>query len=567
MRTLHLPLVLLLVTACAPIDIEGPHPAPDEPLRSQLVVMGTTDVHGWLLPYDYTAGEEVGFGLARLVPVIDSIRAAHPGRTALVDSGDLLQGNALAGVYSDPAARGRGEPHPVIEAMNWLAYDAAAIGNHEFNFGIQFMEEVFADAELPFLAPNIFVHGTDRPAYPQYTIIERQVEGRPLRIGITAGIPPGVLVWDRDHVLGRLDFPDLVESIRPLVPRMRAEGAEIIIVAAHNGLEGTSYDTAATGLALENRMADLAREVEGIDVIFLGHTHRELADSTINGVLITQANNLAQSLAVATLDIEHDGDRWRAIGKRGEVIRPDPKRSSAEFEAALDHAHQRTLAHVNRAIGTTPVAWRADSARVRDTPIIDFINEVQMRVTGADLSSAAAFDLDAVLGPGEITIAQVNRLYPYDNNTLRAVRITGRDLRMYLERSAEYYHPCPELACEMVTNRAVPGFNYDIVSGVDYELDLTRPVGERVTKLERDGQPIRDDDTFTLALNNYRQGGGGGFTMVAEAPIVYDEGESIRDLLIAEIERRGEIRPEDYFRESWRIMPEELVGRAYAEQN
>jgi 2',3'-cyclic-nucleotide 2'-phosphodiesterase/3'-nucleotidase len=163
-------------------------------------------------------------------------------------------------------------------------------------------------------------------------------------------------------------------------------------------------------------------------------------------------------------------------------------------------------------------------------------------------------------------VADIARLYIYDNNTLKAVRISGAELRAYLEKSAEYYLPCPAQRCERVTNPEVPGYNFDVISGVDYALDLTRPIGERVVRLERAGRAVAPTDSFTLALNNYRQGGGGGFTMVARAPVVYDRGESIRELLIREVERRGRISPEEYFQQNWEILPPALAQRALAEQ-
>jgi len=552
-------LLLILLAGCAlpPAD-----QAPET--RGTLVLMGTTDVHGWLVPHDYYTDERTGYGLSLLAPVIDSIRAAHPGRTALFDSGDLLQGNPLAFVFSELEP---GERHPIIHAMNLLGYDAGSVGNHEFNFGIAHFDAAVAQADFPFLAANVFHHGTDRHKYTAHTVLEREIAGRAVRIGVTGAVPPGVHVWDRQHVEGRLDFRDIAESIRPVVRHLReVEGVDVVVIPAHSGLEGTSYDTEATGLPEENAMARVAREIPAVDVIFLGHTHREIADTTINGVLITQADNWARSLAVAELEMVHDGARWRVAEKRGMIRRPDPARADAGFEAALAYAHDATRDFVIRPIGRSTTRWDAREARVRDTPIIDFINQVQRRVAGTDLSSAAAFNLDAGIPEGDISVADIARLYVYDNNTLMAVRMTGAELRAYLEKSAEYYNECPEMRCERVTNPAVPGFNYDIVLGVDYTLDITRPIGERVVRLERDGRPVRDDETFTLALNNYRAGGGGGFPAVAAAEVVYDRGESIRDLLIEEIERRGTISPADYFEPNWELVPAELAERALREQ-
>ncbi|WP_420124988.1 bifunctional metallophosphatase/5'-nucleotidase [Longimicrobium sp.] len=555
-------LALAALAGCAGAPRTDPTPAPAVATEGRLVLMGTTDLHGWVLPYDYYTGQRTDNGLAALVPLIDSVRAAHPQRTVLVESGDLLQGNAMDFVHRELLAR---EQHPLVHAMNLVGYDAAAIGNHEFNYGIQHLEQAAAGANFPFLSANIFDAGTTDHAYPAYTLVERTVGGRKVRIGITSVTPPGVLIWDRDNVQGRLDFREIVSSVRPVVAEMRARGADIVMVAAHSGLEGSSYDTAATGVPTENASSAMAREIPGIDVIFMGHTHREVVDTTINGVLVQQAKNWGTSLAVAELDLRFDGSRWAIASKRGRILRPAPGSTSPRLEAELAQAHERTRAYVAQVIGTSEAEWTSALSRTRDTPILDLINDVQTRVTGAELSAASAFSLTSRIPRGPVTVADVAGLYVYDN-TLKAIRISGAQLRAYLEKSAEYYLPCPGSACGTLTNPAVPGYNYDVVSGVDYTLDLTRPVGQRLTRLERNGRAVTPADSFTIAINNYRASGSGGFSMLLGAPVVYDRGEGIRDLLIEEIRRRGTLRPADVFRQNWEIVPAALAERAAVEQ-
>ncbi|HET6230198.1 MAG TPA: 5'-nucleotidase C-terminal domain-containing protein [Longimicrobiaceae bacterium] len=528
-----------------------------------LVLVGTTDTHGWLLPYDYYTGRETENGLSRLAPQIDSIRDANPGRTALFDSGDLLQGTPLDFVYSRSAP---GEVHPVALAMNLMRYDAAAIGNHEFNYGIDHLNEVAGQMRFPLMSANVFRAGTNEHAYEPYTLIERNVGGRPVRIGITAVTPPGVAIWDRDRVAGRLDFRDIVASVRPVIAEMRSRGADVIVVTAHSGLEGSSYDTAATHVPVENAAADMARQVPGIDVIFLGHTHRELADTTIGTTLLTQAKNWGTSIAVADVGVEMRGGRWRVTEKHGKILRPRPGADSPELRAALAEAHRRTQGYVGRRIGTSTAEWTSTDARVRDTPILDLINDVQRRVTGADLSAAAAFSLTSHIPRGPVTVADVAGIYIYDN-TLKSIRISGAQLRAFLEKSAEYYLPCPGGSCPRVTSTTVPGYNFDVVSGVDYTIDLTKPVGQRITRLERNGRPVAPADSFTMAVNNYRASGSGGYSMLIGALVVYDRGESIRDLMIADIQRRGTLSSGDVFRKNWEIVPAALAERALAEQN
>jgi 2',3'-cyclic-nucleotide 2'-phosphodiesterase/3'-nucleotidase/5'-nucleotidase len=550
------------------------------------VLLGTTDLHGRIYPYDYYTGRETDHGLALLAPLIDSVRAANPGRTYLFDSGDILQGNPLLFYFARAQAGGgaqgdgppsgaviAGTPNPIIRAMNLLGYSAAAIGNHEFNYGIAHLEQATAEAGFPLISANIFRHGTAEHAYLPYVILPHVVaEGDTIRIGVTANTPPGVHVWDRSHVEGRLEFRDIVASVGAAVGELRAAGADLVLVLSHGGFEGTSYDTASTGLTAENVVAELVEEVPGIDVVFLGHTHRELADSTIvtatnpRGVLLTQASNWARSLAVATLRLERGAaGRWSVASKGASLLRPRPERADTAFLDSMRWEHERTVAYVNSVVGHSPVRWEAREARVRDTPILDFINEVMRQRAGTDLSATAAFSTSAAIPAGEITVADLAGLYVYDN-TLRAVRITGAELRAFLEKSAEYYHGWPAPAGGTVTDFSVPGYNFDVVSGVDYTIDLSRPLGERITELRYRGAPVRPEQSFTLALNNYRQGGGGGYEMVANAPVVYDRQEDIRELLIEEVRRRGTIRPEDYFRENWRIMPAEAAAEALGEQ-
>ena len=221
--------------------------------------------------------------------------------------------------------------------------------------------------------------------------------------------------------------------------------------------------------------------------------------------------------------------------------------------AATDAVHRETVAYVTTPIGTTPERWSADSARLKDTPLIDFILETERKAAGSDLASTAAFSTDLVMGPGPITIAQVAQLYPYDN-TLRAVRITGKQLRDYLEFSSRYYRTPASPTSPLQTDPQIPGYNFDVVAGVDYVIDVSRPIGSRITRLDYKGAPVRDTDTFTMALNNYRQTGGGGYAMLSGAPVVYDKQQEIRQLLIDEVRRRGVLRQADYFTPNWRLV-------------
>ena len=520
----------------------------------QLVIAGTTDVHGWLRGWDYFADAvDSSRGLTRIATIVDSVRAANPDRVVLVDAGDDLQGTAITSV----ALRDSLLPNPIMQAMNALRYDAGVIGNHEFNYGLPYLNRAVAQATFPMLAANVY-----RPDGGQPYMARALVNRGGIRVAVVGATTPGSMVWDGDKLRGRVEVRDILPTVRASVSDARAQGADVVVVVLHSGLDGpSSYDTVTTGVASENVAARVAREVPGIDVVIFGHSHRELPDTMIGSVLLQQPRNFAGSLSVATLTLVKEGEHHRVVARHGQVIRA---RGHAEQEAMLtvtESAHERARKHVAEALGSTPVAWRADSARVMDTPIIDFVLEVQRRAANSDLASTSAFNLNAEFGPGAITRADIAELYPYENNRLRAVRITGKQLRDYLEFSARYFRANPRP--DSLIDPSIPGFNFDIVAGVDYVIDLTRPIGERITQLTRSGRPVTDTDTFTMALNDYRQSGGGGYSMLQGAPLVYDQDQIIRELLIEEVGRAGTLRPADYFGRNWRIVPDSMAGAAY----
>ncbi len=518
-----------------------------------LVVAATTDVHGRLRAWDYFADTaEATRGLARLATAVDSLRRAHPGRVILLDGGDLLQGNPMTYV----ASRTPSVPHPVMAAMNAMRYDAAAVGNHEFNYGVPFLEQAVAQARFPFLAANARRTDGSR-AFPAFVMIERAG----VKVGIVGATNPGANIWDRGNLRGRLTVTDIAPAVRSAVDSVRAAGAEFVVAILHSGIGGPpSFDT--TGVGNENVAGEVARQVPGIDLIVVGHSHREVADTTINGVLIMQPRQWAGSLAVATVRLQNRGASWNVIEKRGQLVRARGFDESPAVVQAVAAQHDAARAATNRAIGTTGAAWRADSARTHDTPLVDFVLDVERRVFGADLSSTAAFDLGASLGPQKITVAQLARLYPYEN-TLQLVKISGATLRAYLEQSARYFLVRPGAEPTVTTDPDIPGYNFDIVGGAEYVMDLSRPMGERIASLRVRGRAVAPTDSFTLAVNNYRAGGGGGYGMLRGAPVLRDTQVEIRDLLIAEIDRRGALKAAEFTDRHWRIEPAAYAAAAY----
>lgn len=530
--------------AVAPYSVKSCRPGTAVDLK----IAATTDVHGHLRGWDYYDDRpDTLRGLARAATIIDSVRAANPGRVLLVDAGDLLQGTPLTYLASRRPTSAR---NPVIAAMNVMRYDAAAIGNHEFNYGVPYLNRAVAQAHFPMLSANTSGVGDSRP-YRAFTIVHR--DG--VAVGIVGATTPGPDLWDASNLSrARLHLGDIVPAVRAGVIAARAGGADVIVVVLHSGLdEPSSYDTATTGVASENVAARVAREIPGINVVVYGHSHRENPGVTIGRTLLVQPKNWATSVAIATVEVTCSTARRLAPASQATavLIQSAGHPEDAAVVNAVQAAHAATLSYVNSAIGTTPDAWRSDSARMEPTGITGFILDVERRAAHAELASTAAFDLDAHLGPGPITVAELAQLYPYEN-TLRAVRITGTQLRAYLEYSNRYYRTNADR--QLIPDTTVAGYNFDVVSGVDYLVDVSRPVGGRIVALKYHGSDVKPTDTFTIALNNYRQSGGGGYSMLSGAPVVYDQQQDIRQLLIDEVTRLHEIRQADYRTNNWSFV-------------
>jgi 2',3'-cyclic-nucleotide 2'-phosphodiesterase (5'-nucleotidase family) len=519
---------------------------------AHVVLVATTDVHGHATDWDYALQHPFAGGLARVATVVDSLKARYPGEVVVMDAGDLLQGDAFATYFARIKPH---DPHPLIEAMNLTGYDVATLGNHEFDWGLGPMRQAISGAAFPYVSGNIYTLAGDTLLYPPYVVLRR--EG--VRIGVAGFTTPGAMVWDREQLQGKVRIDRIPAAASRVMEAMRRE-TDVAVALVHSGMDGpASYDT--TGIGGEHAAASLATFLVRPDVVVVGHSHREMRDSVIGGVHFVQPSPFGGSVSITHLDLIRQDDRWRLTRVRSELVSTARVAPSTRVTQRLARAHAAVLAWVDTPLGTASGPMRAYAARVEPTPILAFVNAVQRKRTGADLSAVSAFDLQAGFDSGSIRLGQVVALYPYDN-TLRAVRVTGAQLEAYLEHSARYFRADP--VDRISINDSVPGYNYDVIAGARYEIDLRRPVGDRIRNLAVGGRRVRPADTFTLALNSYRQTGAGGYTMLRGAPVVYDKGENIRDLLIEEIRSRGKIDPADYAGRDWRIVPEATAAAVRA---
>jgi 2',3'-cyclic-nucleotide 2'-phosphodiesterase/3'-nucleotidase len=383
------------------------------------------------------------------------------------------------------------------------------------------------------------------------------------KIGILGLTTPGIKIWDRHNVEGKQDFGDILKAAHRWIPEMKAKGADTIVVTIHSGL-GEPYDETYGGYAAdagappENVSAKLADEFPNdISVILLGHSHQDLPKKEHHGVLLTQAMKWGQRLAVVDMHLEKVNGKWKVTKKDSTTLKTDGVKPDAGLLEATRAAHRQTLAYVNAPIGVSTGEWTAKRSRVEDTAIMDFINEVQIAKTGAHLSAASVFNAGAHLPKGTLTVADIASLYVYEN-TLTKIVLTGKQLKEYLENSASYFNAYKPGGA--LFDYKQPAYNHDMVSGVDYVVDTSKPVGKRVSGIKWQGKPVTDGMKFTMALNSYRQNGGGGYTMIKQAPVKQAIYTEIRELMLDYVKEQRTISPEKTFKRNWTLVQADQIA-------
>jgi 2',3'-cyclic-nucleotide 2'-phosphodiesterase/3'-nucleotidase len=575
----------------------------------KLRILETSDVHMNLLPYDYYQDKPVEeFGLARTVTLIKAARAEAPNHL-LIDNGDLLQGSPLGDYIAKVKPLKAGELHPAFKVMNALAYDAANVGNHEFNFGLPFLRQSLAGAAFPYVNANIYLDDGGDPAkaknaFTPYVLLERRFTDEAgathtLKVGVIGFAPPQVLQWDRDHLLGRVLARDIVETARLFVPRMKAAGADIVIAVPHSGFE--FGETVFFG---ENAVAKLA-EVPGIDAILFGHSHGEfpgrsfskhakvdLDRGTINGVPATMPGSWGNNLGVIDLVLDRSEGRWKVTDARAQ-LRPVYDRAARKSLAAADPMvaelirteHEGTVAHMRAEVATSAVPIQSYFAQVADDPSVQIVSQAQLAYAKKALAATpfAALPLLSAAAPfktggrggtsyytdipaGPLTLRNVSDLYIYPN-TVKVVRVTGAQVREWLEHSAGHYRriePAGPPEQDLI-NPDFPSYNFDVIDGVTYRIDVTVPArydrsgkiaapeAHRIRDLRFEGQPIDDKAFFGVVTNNYRASGGGAFPGLDGGNIILDAPDENREALVQYLRAAGRIDPAADG--NWRLLP------------
>ncbi|MFJ8823370.1 bifunctional metallophosphatase/5'-nucleotidase [Streptomyces sp. NPDC102467] len=550
--------------------------------RYSFTVMGTTDLHGHAFNWDYYKDAEYtdaagnAQGLSRISTLVKQVREEKGrGNTLLIDAGDTIQGTPLTYYFArvEPITAKGGPVHPMAQAMNAIGYDAAVLGNHEFNYGIDTLRKFESQLKFPLLGANAVDAKTEKPAFAPYVIKKlRTPHGKDVKVAILGLTNPGIAIWDKAYVQGVLKFPGIEEQAALWVPKLRSMGADVVIVSAHTGASGTS----SWGDQLpyvENAAANMAAKVPGIDAILVGHAHVEIEQQVVKNektgkpVVLSEPLCYAERLALFDFELEWEKGRWAVASVSSKLLNSNAVADDPKITRLLKDEHALVVKYVNQVVGQAKTTLTTVDARYKDAPIIDLINKVQADVVTEALKStqyaslpvlsqASPFSRTSEIPAGDVTIRDLSGLYVYDN-TLVAKLLTGAQVRAYLEFSAQYFVQTAAGAVvdvEKLTNAGDrPDYNYDYVSGLTYDIDIAQAAGARIKNVKFDGADLDDAAQFVFAVNNYRANGGGAFPHVASAQELWSESTEIRTRIAEWVTAKGVLDPADFASVDWRL--------------
>lgn len=591
----------------------APHPfsAGATGQQAHLRILQTTDLHAHVFPYDYYQDHEVdSVGLARTAALIASARA-EVANSILLDNGDLLQGSPLGDYIVFDRGLRDGDLHPMIAAMNALRYDAANLGNHEFNFGLPFLMAAMGRAEFPFISANTLVKKgadarKDHRLLPPYVVLERKIRDargklERIKIGVLGLLPPQIVAWDEALLRGKIDSRDMVETAAALIPEMREAGADVVVVLAHTGIGAAQHTD-----GMENAAHPLAR-LAGVDALITGHTHMvfpsphfagmegvDLARGHIGGTATVMAGFWGSHLGVIDLLLDREGGKWRVLDSQS-MARPiavqDAKgdrlplaQSVPRVLRAARSGHRATLDYMRYPVGRTASPLHSFFALVKNCASVQLVCKAQHRFVSkklaggplADmplLSAAAPFKVGGWVGADHYTDIPAGPLYQRNladlycfPNTICALRLTGSDLREWLERSAAAFHQVvPGLQDQPLLNEDFPSYNFDVITGLTYEIDISHPArysvggqlvnphARRIVNLRYRGIPLALDAEFLVATNNYRASTRAAFSVTDSTRVAFSATNTVRHILLTEVAatRVVDLKVE----ENWRFAP------------
>ncbi|MGJ8586768.1 MAG: bifunctional 2',3'-cyclic-nucleotide 2'-phosphodiesterase/3'-nucleotidase [Yoonia sp.] len=562
----------------------------------RLRLLETTDLHMQLLDYDYFGDRhDPTIGLIGLADQIAALRDDPLVTTILCDNGDLIQGNPLADYLSQTLAPD--QTHPMIAALNMLQYDVITLGNHEFDYGLGFLRAVLAKAAFPVVCANISPKTGYALAAP-FVVLEREIlcdDGiqRPIKIGMTGFAPPQIADWSGGTRRAAVSADDIVAAARKVVPHIQAAGADVIVALSHTGIS-----TAEHIPRMENAALPLA-QVDGIDVLLMGHTHEifpdpalpatgatDYARGSLYGKPAVMAQFCGQSLGVIELTLDCEPGGWRIADHQVQLVKAQApnapeSRLRQNLRALVAIPHAATIAQMQEPIARTAVPINSFFATVQPDLSQQLLAQAMQRAVKAALGdtsfpvlaakssfrfggrSGLGHYIDIAKGP--ITLRDAAAVFPFADD-LCAVRRTGKQLRLWLERAAAHYNQMhPGQQDQPLINAQSAGYNCDAIYGLSYQIDLTQPArfdahgreidpnATRIVQMTYQDNSVRDEDIFIVATNSFRAKGGGGFPMIAQEDIIYTSQQSLREILIADLKAAGTVAVQ--VQRTWSFTP------------
>lgn len=570
-----------------------------------LRILETSDLHSNMMDFDYykdTPTEK--FGLVRTASLINAARG-ETVNSVLVDNGDLIQGSPL-GDYMAAKGLKKGDIHPVYKALNTLDYAVGNLGNHEFNYGLDYLHMALSGAKFPYVNANIIDAKTNKPLFTPYVIKETTVKDKDgkeqtLRIGYIGFVPPQIMTWDKTNLEGKVTVKDITETARQYVPEMRKQGADLVVVIAHSGLSSDPYHAMA-----ENSVYYLSK-VPGVDTILFGHAHAvfpgkdfanikgvDLEKGTLNGIPAVMPGMWGDHLGVVDLVLNNDSGAWKVVSSKAEarpiydsVAKKSLAAEDAKLVDVLKHDHDATREFVSKPIGKSSDNMYSYLALVQDDPTVQVVNNAQTAyvekyIQGDPdlanlpvLSAAAPFKVGGrkndpasfvEVEKGQLTFRNAADLYLYPN-TLVVVKASGKEVKEWLECSAGQFNQIDVNSTKPQSLINWDGFrtyNFDVLDGVDYQIDVSQPArydgecqmvnpkAERIKGLTFKGKPIDPNATFLVATNNYRAYGG-KFAGTGDSHIAFASPDENRSVLANWITANKEIHPAAD--NNWRLAP------------
>lgn len=521
--------------------------------KMKLVILETSDVHGNMLPIDYSNNKKTENGMSKIATIIEEERNLNEN-IILVDNGDILQGTPLTYYYAKIDNR---DKNSIIEVLNFLKYDAAVIGNHEFNYGMDILNSSIKQSKFPWLSANILNKKSLEPAFGTPYIIKSFQNG--LKAGILGLTTKYIPNWENPDIIAELKFEDVIETAEKWVRILKEkEKVDLVVVSYHGGFE-RDLDTGnpTESITGENQAYELCMKVKDIDVLLTGHQHRTIYNKYINGVVVVQPGNAAKAIGKVEIKLKKGIDGWRVINKNSKLIYCENKISQLKVENIVDGIEKDTQIWLDKVIGNINGDMTVKDymdIRTKDNALIEFINRVQMESAVVDISNTALFDNKSRGFCSKVTMRDIVSNYVYPN-TLKVIRIKGIDIKEALEKSAAYFAPYDGKSIKVNPKFSTPKpqhYNYDMWEGIEYEINISRPMGHRIVKLNYKGNPLEMEKEYDVVMNNYRAGGGGNYNMFKGKPVIKDIPIDMSELIANYILSRGTI--DASIDENWKVI-------------